>query len=111
MEAVTALKALRTGVADEPESGLRHVSVFMRDFVASQERLADITPADRMQLQQTVHKHASAPSSRAEANKPVTDASLQVVPLRPRTHAGCDVVEIAVVKRTTTVWRRRRTQI
>lgn len=110
MEAVTALKALRPGVANEPEPGLQHVSVFMRDVVSSQERLAAPTATEHLPRQQAVHQHVSAPSSPAPAIKPVIEASLQVAPPRPRTPAGLDVVEITVVRRTTTAWRRRRTQ-
>jgi hypothetical protein len=106
MEAVTALKALRPGVANEPEPGLQHVSVFMRDVVSSQERLAAPTAAEHLPRQQAVHPHASAPSSPAPAIKPVIEASPQVVPPSPKTHTGLDVVEITVVKRTTTAWRR-----
>jgi hypothetical protein len=110
MEAVTALKALRSGVVMEPESGLRHVSVFMRDFVSSQERLAAPTVAKRLPLREAVPQHASAPSSPAPASKPVIEANLQVVGSQPKSHAGLETVEITVVNHTTTAWPRRRTQ-
>jgi hypothetical protein len=110
MEAVTALKALRPGVPLKPESGLRHVSVFMRDFVSSQERLAEPAPAERLPLPQSVHKHPSAPSSPPVAINSAIEASSGVVLPRTKTHAGLDVVEVTVVRRTTTAWRRRRTQ-
>ncbi len=49
---VASLKALRPGVARKPEPDLKHVSVFMRDFVSSQERFSGLTAAQRLTLQQ-----------------------------------------------------------
>jgi len=109
MEAVAALKALRPGVPLKPEPGLQHVSVFMRDFVTRQERLAEPTPVERLPRQQAVHPHASAPSSPPSASVAVIEASSGVVLPRTKTRAGLDVVEVAVVRRTTTAGRRRRT--
>lgn len=110
METVASLKALRPGVARKPEPGLKHVSVFMRDFVFIQERLSGLTAAQRLTLQHPVHKFASALSSPTPANVPVVDANPRIVQPHSKNPAGLDVVEIAVIKRITTVWRRRRTQ-
>jgi len=110
MQTVAALKALRSGVADKQVPGLKHVSVFMRDFVSGQERLSGLTAAQRLKLQQSVNKFPSIPSSPTPARVNVIEANPAVVLPHSKTTAGLDVVKITAVNRITTVWRRRRAQ-
>lgn len=109
LDILEALKALRPAEHHESKPGLRHVSVFMRDFVTREERLRGLIVESPGSFRR-VTRRLKKPLSRALApfRRPVElDPPVIMAPRGPARSAPDTSEEVAVVRHTS-YYRRRR---
>lgn len=109
LDILEALKALQPGKFLETHSGLRHVSVFMRDFVTREERLRGLVVEPPGPLRR-VTRRLKKPLSRALAHfrRPVELGPPVIMAPRDPARSTPDASEEVTVVRHTSSYRRRR---
>lgn len=109
LDIVEALKALRPAEHHEGKPGLRHVSVFMRDFVTREERLRGLVVESPGPLRR-VTRRLKKPLSRALApfRRPADVGPAVTLAPREPVRSAPDASEEVTVVRHTSYYRRRR---